>query len=106
MLYGSDGKRIDQHAKPELKSRGTLEGTADFRFYKDAIEYAIHCEHCTGIVAGVLYVADPRLAKESRTWDEKVELQSECIRIAQARHECSVLHENKRDVDDWMKSLS
>lgn len=100
-----DGNHVDRHNLPKLVDHGTFEGEVEWKFYKCAVEYAGLCQHCHGIVSGVVHIADPVLQKEIRSLRETVVLQKMVARIMRARHQCSVIHEGKTNSDDWLKSL-
>lgn len=105
-LQDLNGRPIDTADKPKLLTRGVFEGTVEFKFFKDAVEYAGECFHCTGVVAGVLRIEQPEMQKKVRSPFEEICLKKEVADIIRRRHECPVLHEGKQDVDEWLRQVA
>lgn len=104
-LKDLDGRDINTRKLPKLLDRGSFEGEVDWKFHRNAVEYAGVCQHCGGVVAGVLALEDPALHKVVRPLREMVVLQKQCAEIMRARHQCSVHAEGKTDAADWLRQF-
>lgn len=105
-LRDLDGRPVDTRNLPKLVDVGTFEGEVEFKFFVYNVAYAGVCQHCHGVVAGVLKLEDPQFHKAVRPMREMVALQKQCAEIMRARHRCSILQDGKTEARDWLKNIT
>ena len=105
-MSGAHRKLIRTTALGLTKSlKPYFEGPVKIRWFKDAVEGTGKCRNCGSELQQLLRVNDPAMQKEMDTLEGRQIVREQLFDKIQENHQCTMVHDGKTDIEDWLKRL-